>query len=61
MAQATEWFDETFGIDLLPGLGGGRHAKDHLPPNPDGTPVEAFFVSTIVIGLAEIGDKTKIL
>ena len=44
-----------------PGLGGGRHAKAHFPPNPDGTPVEAFLVSTIVVGLAEIGDKTQIL
>jgi Ca2+/H+ antiporter, TMEM165/GDT1 family len=42
-------------------LGGGRHAKVHLPPNPDSTLVEAFFVSTIVVGLAEIGDKTQIL
>ena len=42
-------------------MGGGRHAKVHLPPNPDSTLVEAFFVSTIVVGLAEIGDKTQIL
>jgi putative Ca2+/H+ antiporter (TMEM165/GDT1 family) len=42
-------------------LGGGRHAKVYLPPDPDGTLVEAFFVSTIVVGLAEIGDKTQIL
>jgi Ca2+/H+ antiporter, TMEM165/GDT1 family len=33
----------------------------HLPSDPDGTLVEAFFVSTIVVGLAEIGDKTQIL
>ena len=44
-----------------PGVGGGRHAKVHPPPNPDGIPVEAFFVSTMVVGLAEIGDKTQIL
>ena len=42
-------------------MGGGRRAEVHLPPNPDGTFVEAFFVSTIVVGLAEIGDKTQIL
>jgi putative Ca2+/H+ antiporter (TMEM165/GDT1 family) len=42
-------------------LGGGRHAKVHFPPNPNGTFVEAFFVSTLVVGLAEIGDKTQIL
>ena len=44
-----------------PGLGGGRRAKVRLPPDPDDTPVEAFFVSTIVVGVAEIGDKTQIL
>ena len=30
-------------------------------PDPDGTFVEAFLVSTLVVGLAEIGDKTQIL
>jgi Ca2+/H+ antiporter, TMEM165/GDT1 family len=30
-------------------------------PDPDGIPVEAFLVSTLVVGLAEIGDKTQIL
>jgi putative Ca2+/H+ antiporter (TMEM165/GDT1 family) len=44
-----------------PGSGAGRHAKVYLPPDPDDTLVEAFFVSTIVVGLAEIGDKTQIL
>jgi len=44
-----------------PGLGGGCRAKVHLPPDPDGTLVEAFLVSTVVVGLAEIGDKTQIL
>jgi putative Ca2+/H+ antiporter (TMEM165/GDT1 family) len=42
-------------------LGGGRRAKVHLPPDPDGTSVEAFLVSTMLVGLAEIGDKTQIL
>jgi putative Ca2+/H+ antiporter (TMEM165/GDT1 family) len=42
-------------------LGGGCHAEVHLPSDPEGTLVEAFFVSTIVVGLAEIGDKTQIL
>jgi putative Ca2+/H+ antiporter (TMEM165/GDT1 family) len=32
-----------------------------IPPAPDGTSVEAFLVSTLVVGLAEIGDKTQIL
>ena len=30
-------------------------------PDPDGICVEAFLVSTLVVGLAEIGDKTQIL
>ena len=30
-------------------------------PDPDGGLVEAFLVSTMVVGLAEIGDKTQIL
>jgi Ca2+/H+ antiporter, TMEM165/GDT1 family len=30
-------------------------------PDPDGSFVEAFLVSTLVVGLAEIGDKTQIL
>jgi Ca2+/H+ antiporter, TMEM165/GDT1 family len=48
-------------VSLYPGLGGGCRAKVHLPSDPDGTLVEAFFVSTLVVGLAEIGDKTQIL
>jgi hypothetical protein len=31
------------------------------PPDPDGVFLEAFLVSTVVVGLAEIGDKTQIL
>src|SRR5215831_19356898 len=31
------------------------------PPDPDGPSVEAFLISTMVVGLAEIGDKTQIL
>jgi putative Ca2+/H+ antiporter (TMEM165/GDT1 family) len=27
---------------------------------PNGIPVEAFLISTMVVGLAEIGDKTQI-
>ena len=44
-----------------PGSGGGGHAKAHVPPDPDGTPVEAFLVSSLVVSLAEIGDKIQIL
>jgi Ca2+/H+ antiporter, TMEM165/GDT1 family len=32
-----------------------------LPPDPRWPSVEAFLVSTMVVGLAEIGDKTQIL
>jgi putative Ca2+/H+ antiporter (TMEM165/GDT1 family) len=60
--RRTHWFGETIGIgSLQPGSGGGRHAKAHLPPDLDGAIVEAFLVSTVVVGLAEIGDKTQIL
>ena len=44
-----------------PGLGGGVRAKVHLPPDPWRVLLEAFLVSTVVVGLAEIGDKTQIL
>jgi putative Ca2+/H+ antiporter (TMEM165/GDT1 family) len=33
----------------------------HLPPDSDCISVEAFLISTLVVGLAEIGDKTQIL
>jgi len=62
MAQAARlvWRDLWHRFPAL-GLGGGHHAEVHPPPNPDSPLVEAFFVSTIVVGLAEIGDKTQIL
>ena len=41
--------------------GGGSCAKVYLPPDPNGICMEAFLVSTMVVGLAEIGDKTQIL
>ena len=43
----------------VPGSGGGVRAKVHLPPDPDGLSVEAFLVSTMMVGLAEIGDRHK--
>jgi putative Ca2+/H+ antiporter (TMEM165/GDT1 family) len=62
MAQTTERIGETFGIGLLaPRSGGGGCAKAHLSPDPNGVPVEIFLLSTMVVGLAEIGDKTQIL
>jgi Ca2+/H+ antiporter, TMEM165/GDT1 family len=61
-AGSPKGFGETFGIDSLhPGLGGGVRAKVHPPPDPEGPSMEAFLVSTMVVGLAEIGDKTQIL
>ena len=42
-------------------VGRRGRAKVHFRPTPDGPSVEAFFVSTMVVGLAEIGDKTQIL
>ena len=44
-----------------PGLGSGSRAKVHLLPDPTASFVEAFLVSALVVGLAEIGDKTQIL
>ena len=62
MAQATRsvWRDLWHWFPA-PGLGGGRRAKVISRPTPTAPPVEAFLVSTIVVGLAEIGDKTQIL
>src|SRR4029077_14103178 len=41
----------------------GRRARcqSSHPPDPNGALVEAFLLSTVVVGLAEIGDKTQIL
>lgn len=41
--------------------GGGNRAEAHLPPDPMDLVLEPFLVSTLVVGLAEIGDKTQIL
>ena len=62
MAQATGmvWRD-LWHRSPAPGSGGGDRAKVCLPSGPDGHPVETFLVSTAVVGLAEIGDKTQIL
>jgi putative Ca2+/H+ antiporter (TMEM165/GDT1 family) len=61
MAQATERIGETFGIGSLH-LGRAEGAVPRfIPPGPPGIPLEAFLVSTAVVGLAEIGDKTQIL
>ena len=57
MAETADRFGETFGIGSCTRLGRGCHAKVDLWSDPDGTLVEAFFVSAIVAGLAEIGDN----
>jgi putative Ca2+/H+ antiporter (TMEM165/GDT1 family) len=44
-----------------PGPGGGNRAKSRPPLGPDGVPVHAFLVSTGLVALAEIGDKTQLL
>src|SRR4029077_7414187 len=62
MARTSEGTGETFGIGFLhPGSGGGSRAKVVLPPDPRRLCMEAFLVSTLIVGLAEIGDKTQIL
>lgn len=62
MAQTTERIGETFGIGLLhPDRAEGTVPRFISRPAPRGIPVEAFLVSTAVVGLAEIGDKTQIL
>jgi Ca2+/H+ antiporter, TMEM165/GDT1 family len=64
MAQAgllTAWRDRWHRLPAS-GSGGGSRAKDHLALDPDDSrPVETFLVSTMVVGLAESGDKTQIL
>jgi Ca2+/H+ antiporter, TMEM165/GDT1 family len=62
MAQAVrkDWRDLWHRLPE-PGLGEGSRAKVQPPPDPDGICVETFLVSTMVVGLAEIGDKTQIL
>jgi hypothetical protein len=62
MAQAAARFGETFGIaSQRPGPGGGSRAKSRPPPGPLCRLVHAFLVSTGVVALAEIGDKTQLL
>jgi putative Ca2+/H+ antiporter (TMEM165/GDT1 family) len=62
MAQAAQE-DLARPLASVPCTGVGRRAraKVHPPPDPDGATMEAFLVSTMVVGLAEIGDKTQIL
>jgi putative Ca2+/H+ antiporter (TMEM165/GDT1 family) len=61
MAQAIGGSGETFGVSVpsLPDGGSLRH-RLFLRPTRD-IPVEAFIVSTAVVAVAEIGDKTQLL
>src|SRR5579884_763143 len=43
------------------GSGGRESCRGHLAVRPRLSMVEPFLVSTLVVGLAEIGDKTQIL
>ena len=61
MARAIAKFGETFGISSLHRVGHRALCQGLIPPDPDGVLVEAFLISTVVVGLAEIGDKTQIL
>src|SRR5215208_5940553 len=61
MAQATGRFGETFGIGSL---GPGRAAgivPSLVRRSALVSPVHAFLVSTGLVALAEIGDKTQLL
>jgi Ca2+/H+ antiporter, TMEM165/GDT1 family len=54
-------FGETFGIGSLHPVGRRELCQGLSPARPNGICMEAFLVSTVVVGLAEIGDKTQIL
>ena len=61
-AGGPDRFGETFGIRYLNRVGWRWRCRGCLPPDPEWLrPVEIFLVSTMVVGLAEIGDKTQIL
>ena len=61
MAHAACMLDETIGC--APGLcGWSRGVADVcLPSSPPPCSMEAFFVSTAIVALAEMGDKTQLL
>ena len=60
-AGGPKGFGETFGIGSLhPGWAEGPVPRFFSRPAPM-APMEAFLVSTMIVGLAEIGDKTQIL
>jgi len=61
MAQAVSGSGETFGVSVPSSLDGGalRHWSSSV--RRVNSPVEAFIVSTAVVAVAEIGDKTQLL
>jgi hypothetical protein len=62
MARAIAKFGETFGISSLqPGLGHRELCQSLLCLAPVDFFVDAFLVSLLVVGLADVGDKTQIL
>jgi Uncharacterized protein family UPF0016 len=61
MAQATDRFGETFGTVPYTRVGRRVPCQGSSPARPRGIFVESFFVSSIVVSLAEIGDNTQIL
>jgi hypothetical protein len=62
MAQAiTKIWRDLWHRFPVPRSGGRDCAEAHLPPDPTAPPLKTFLISTMVVGLAEIGDKTQIL
>jgi putative Ca2+/H+ antiporter (TMEM165/GDT1 family) len=61
MAQTAWWIGETFGTGFLHRVGRKGPCQGVSPPGPVMPLLEPFFVSVLVVGLAEIGDKTQIL
>jgi Uncharacterized protein family UPF0016 len=61
MAQANDRFGETFGTVPYTRVGRRVPCQGSSPARPRGIFVESFFVSSIVVSLAEIGDTTQIL
>jgi Ca2+/H+ antiporter, TMEM165/GDT1 family len=57
----TARFGETFGIRSRHPVGRRALLPKSISARPHGTFVEAFLISAMVVGLAEVGDKTQIL
>jgi len=61
MAQAIDRSGETFGTGSQRPVGRRETMPNPSRARPDGIPVEAILVSILIVGVAEIGDKTQIL